>query len=339
MKKIVFAVLMILVLSMALGVGATCAAEVINLTMGSTASTSGLYVYAVATARVVNKADAGIRVTVVESGAALDNLRRVKGGVFDVSLMVDVPSAFQMYRGVGTFKDQRWEPLRFLVFRNAIHDRLYVRRDSGVKSLSDLAGKRFSPGLPGSSSAKYVADINEALGTKIDLWPAAFGDAVKALKEGRIIGVQKSSPVNTFDAALMEVHLTTPLNVIGYTKEEVDKIRAKLPYLSFREIPAGSIKEIPGHPSFYEETPLVGGVTSSRMSEDVIYRFVKAYAEGWNEIAAVYPAVKPFHPVADYFKLVAPGAEIPAHSGMIKYAKEIGVKVEPRFIPPEYKGK
>ncbi|MEO0278601.1 MAG: TAXI family TRAP transporter solute-binding subunit, partial [candidate division WOR-3 bacterium] len=114
--------------------------------------TSGLYAYAVAVARVVNKANVGLRVTVVESGAALDNLRRVREGVFDLALMVDVPSAMQMYRGIEAFKGQPWEPLRFLIFRNVIHDRVYVRADSGIKSFSGIAGKRFCPGLPGSSS-------------------------------------------------------------------------------------------------------------------------------------------------------------------------------------------
>jgi len=307
--------------------------------MGSTSSASGLYAYAVAVARVVNKANIGLKVTVVESGAALDNLRRVKEGVFDLALMVDIPSAMQMYRGIGTFQGQAWEPLRFLMFRNVIHDRIYVRADSGIKSFSGLAGKKFCPGLPGSSGAQYMSQIAEALGVKVDFWPASLGDAVRALKEGRIVGLQKSSPPGGFDAALMEVHLTTPLNVIGFSQDEVNKIRAKYPHLSFTEIKAGSIKENPGHPAFYEETPFVGAVTSSRIPEDVVYRFGKAVAQGWQEVCAAYPPLKDFNPVADYFRLVPPGAEIPAHSGLIRYAKEIGIKIEPRFIPREYQGK
>jgi len=125
----------------------------------------------------------------------------------------------------------------------------------------------------------------------------------------------------------------------GFSQDEVNKIRAKYPHLSFTEIKAGSIKENPGHPAFYEETPFVGAVTSSRIPEDVVYRFGKAVAQGWQEVCAAYPPLKDFNPVADYFRLVPPGAEIPAHSGLIRYAKEIGIKIEPRFIPREYQGK
>ena len=82
----------------------------------------------------------------------------------------------------------------------------------------------------------------------------------------------------------------------------------------------------------------MGAVVSSRLPEDVVYRIVKAYVEGFDEVAAAYPAILGWDPVADYFRLVVPGGEVPAHAGLIRYAKEIGIEVEERFIPPEYKG-
>ena len=78
------------------------------LNMGSTSSTSGVYAWCVATANVVNKAENDIQVTVIESGAALDNLRKIKEGVFDFALCVDLPSAFQMVKGMDTFEKEQW---------------------------------------------------------------------------------------------------------------------------------------------------------------------------------------------------------------------------------------
>ncbi len=51
-------------------------AEKQYLNMGSTSSTSGVYAWCVATANVINEAQNDIQVTVIESGAALDNLRK-----------------------------------------------------------------------------------------------------------------------------------------------------------------------------------------------------------------------------------------------------------------------
>ena len=52
--------------------------QMTNLNMGSTSSTSAVYAWCVATANVINKAGFGLNVTVVESGAALDNLRKLR---------------------------------------------------------------------------------------------------------------------------------------------------------------------------------------------------------------------------------------------------------------------
>ena len=67
------------------------------------------------------------------------------------------------------------------------------------------------------------------------------------------------------------------------------------------------------------------------------YKIVKAYREGLDEVAASYPAVKGWDPVADLFKYVPEGAEVPVHAGMVRYAKEKGIDVPKRFLPPEVK--
>jgi hypothetical protein len=60
--------------------------------------------------------------------------------------------------------------------------------------------------------------------------------------------------------------------------------------------------------------------------------------EGLSEVASAYPPIKGWHPVADLFKYVPEGGEVPVHAGVVRYAKEKGIEVPKRFIPPEYKG-
>ncbi len=122
--------------------------KMINLNMGSTSSTSAVYAWCVATANVINKANVGLNVTVVESGAALDNLRKLKGGSFDFALSIDIPSAMQMYQGIDAFKGQAWKDVRVLFIRNVTVDRIYVRKDSGDQDLHRAL--RASSSLPGS---------------------------------------------------------------------------------------------------------------------------------------------------------------------------------------------
>jgi len=312
-------------------------APVTNLNMGSTSSTSAVYAWCVATANVINKANVGLNVTVVESGAALDNLRKLKEGVFDFALSIDIPSAMQNYQGIDSFKGQPGKDVRVLFIRNVTIDRLYVRQDAGVKTFTGLRGKKFSPGIPGASSTAYMMKFNEVLKANINFVPGTLSDSIGALQTNRIVGLQKTSPVAAMDASLIEVNLTTPITVIGFTKEDVGQITKTYPYIPFIETARGSIAQIPDAGPMYELAPIVGAMASRELPEDVAYRIVKSYVEGLAEVAASYPAVKGWDPVADLFKYVPEGAEVPVHMGLVQFAREKGIEVPKRFLPPEYK--
>jgi len=335
-KRLLTGLVMVMVLTLLVGLNVGFA-KTVYLNMGSTSSTSGLYAWAVATASVVNKADNDVRVTVIESGAALDNLRRIKDGAFDFALCVDSASAMQLYKGISTFEGEGWEPIRWLFLRNAITNRLHVPADSGIKTFDDLAGKKFCPGFPGASSTTNFVNFNEVLGTGIDLQLASLGDAITSFKQGKIVGLQKSSSMASLDSSLIEVNLKTPLAVIGYSEENMKKIRAKYPYIIFFETSAGSIQQLPNHPTVMEEGQVVGAVASSNLSEEVGYEIVKAYVEGFETVEAAYRGVSGWDPIVDAFRLVAPGGEIPIHAGLYKYCLENGIEVPERFIPPECK--
>jgi hypothetical protein len=311
--------------------------KMINLNMGSTSSTSAVYAWCVATANVINKANVGLNVTVVESGAALDNLRKLKEGVFDFALSIDIPSAMQMVQGIDSFKGQPWQDVRVLFIRNVTIDRLYARQDAGVKTFADLGGKKFSPGIPGASSTAYMMKFNEVLKANINFVPGTLSDSIGALQTNRIVGLQKTSPVSAMDASLIEVNLTTPITALGFTKDDVARITKVYPYIPFIETAKGSIAQIPDAGPMYELAPIVGAMASKALPEDVAYRIVKSYVEGLPEVAASYPAVKGWDPVGDLFKYVPEGAEVPVHLGLVRYAKEKGIEVPKRFLPPEQK--
>lgn len=334
-KRLLTGLVMVIVLVFLVGLNTGFAKTYLN--MGSTSSTSGLYSWAVATASVVNKADNDIIVTVIESGASHDNLRRVKDGAFDFALCVDSPSAMQLYKGIDNFDGEGWDNVRWLFLRNVIVDRLHVRADSDITTYGDLAGKKFNPGFPGASSTANFMKFDEILGTGIKMVPSSLGDAITAFKQGKIVGMQKSCSMNSLDSSLIEVNLRTPLAIVGYSEEDVKKIRAKYPYVVFHTSPAGSITQLPDQSEITEEVQVVGAIASSNLSEEVGYEIIKAYVEGFDTIQAAYSGVKGWDPVGDCFKMIAEGSEIPIHAGLYKYCVENGIEVPERFIPPESK--
>ncbi len=311
--------------------------KTVRLTAGSTISTSGAYVWCVAIARAINKFAPGINVTVVESGATYDNIRRIREGMFDLGLPDGWAGLLEMHRGLETFEKSRWEPIRFLLFREPAASRTYVRAESGIKTWADLKGRTIGSGTPGSAVAMRVVRCNEVLGTGVKFFPGTLTEAARDLQNGRIEAVHKSGPVESFDAALQETHLLAPLNVIGFSDAEAEKIKAKYPQFLIRKTPAGAIKTLPRLPGVWEIYSISGVSTSSRLSQDIGYRIVKAIHEHWKEISQAYPSCAPYHPIEDYIKIVPQGMEVPFHAGVVQYAKEIGIKIPNDLIPPEYK--
>ncbi|MDO8567579.1 MAG: TAXI family TRAP transporter solute-binding subunit [Dehalococcoidales bacterium] len=313
----------------------------INLSFGSTTSTSGTYTWPVAIARVVNKNVPGINITVVESGATYDNLRKVKDGVFDGGFADGWAGVFEMYHGQETFNGNAWNQVRVLLMRDQTVLRTVARADSGIKTWSDLKGKKVSPGIPGSSQATLVKRVNDLLGTGAEVIPDTLENALRDLKTGKIDAAGKAGTVFALDASLMEVHRSTPLNVIGFTKEEAAKISAKYPSYFATETPAGAIKELPQLGSIYELYSMGLGDVSTRMPQDVGYRIVKAIYEHRSDIDIAYPPSALYNPIGDFISIMSKAVPanmiVPLHAGSVQYAKEIGINVPPAFIPPEYK--
>src|SRR3546814_10633564 len=70
------------------------------------------------------------------------------------------------------------------VYSNAPQN-VIVRNDSGVKSLADLKGKRFNPGLKGSATEKTAEAVFKALGIAPEFVRGSTTDIVDAVKDNR----------------------------------------------------------------------------------------------------------------------------------------------------------
>ena len=314
----------------------------INLALGSVVGSSSIYAFSVALANTVRKHDPGLNVTAVEGGGAFDHARLIKQGVLDWSVSGGPAVVAAVREGSGNFKKEgAWEPARLMFMRNIGISRLYVRADvakkENIRTFSDLAGKRFSPGIPGTRDMARAMDANQLLGGKILMVPASFDDALRRIKEGGVVGVLKGSPQDRFDTGMLEVHHGTPLTVIGFTKEQAEKLTAADPYNSFIVTPAGGVRELPGAGPFYEMSAPVMVMSSSRMTQETGYRIMKAVLKGWKEIGEAYPPAQGVKPIEDAFAQTPEVKEVLFHAGVIQIAQEMGIQVPQRLIPPEYK--
>lgn len=314
----------------------------VNLALGSVTSSSSVYAFSVALANTVRKHDPGLNVTAVEGGGGFDHARLMKQGVLDWSVSGSPAVVAAVREGSGNFKKEgAWEPARLMFMRNVSVSRVYVRADvarkEGIKTWSDLAGKRFSPGIPGTRDMTRAMEANQLLGTKIAMVPSAFDDAIRRIKEGGLVGVLKGGPHDRFDSGMLEAHHGTPLTVIGFTRAQADKLTAQDPYNTFLLTPAGGVRELPSVGPLYEMSSAVMVMSSSRMSQETGYRIMKAVLQGWREIGEAYPPSAGLHPVEDAFRQTPEVKEVLFHAGAVQMARELGIQVPQRLVPPEYK--
>jgi TRAP-type uncharacterized transport system substrate-binding protein len=253
------------------------------------------------------------------------------------------PAVYDSVRnGKGRFeKYGAWEPVRLMFLRNISVSRLYVRankaEEKNIASWKDLEGEKFYPGMPGTRDMERIMSVNELLGTNVKFVPGALADAKNLLKEARITGLLKSSPAHNFDAGMIEVHQSAPLTVVGFSKEEAEKIQNSNPMNTFMKTPKGNIKPLPDVGDFWEMNSAVMSMSSSQMSQEIGYRIAKAVHKGWTDICEAFPASKGVDPIKDALANTPASGEFYFHAGLIQYAKEIGIDVPARLIPPEYK--
>ncbi len=296
------------------------------LAMGTTQAASSHYAYFVAVAKVINTNLPDVNVTVVETGASVDNINRIKKGELDLGLTT-IHIQYQAYHGLGPWTGKPIKDQYVLWVYQPAPQNFVIREDSGVKTVYDLTGKPFNPGMRGSATEKTAEAILDALGVNPKYYRGGTEDAVAAIKDKRIVGYVKSGAgLTSLDASTLDIATFTPIRLLGFTAEEINKVLAKYPYLSPITVPKGIYKEIPSYRTF---AMLIGAVAKKDLPEEMVYRIVKAVWEGFDEQVAAYPSVKGVHLPS----LTLETCTVPLHPGAIKYYRELRLSVPENLIP------
>ncbi|MBI3966904.1 MAG: TAXI family TRAP transporter solute-binding subunit, partial [Chloroflexi bacterium] len=206
---------------------AAAPAQQLRITMGTTPSSSSAYVYPAAVARALSRWVPEIEITPTETGGSVDNIKRVARGDFKMSLTA-YDTLYPAHNGLNEWASNPVTNLRPLWTYSATPIAYVVREDSGVKTLYDLTGRDFSPSGKGTASEKITEQAFEVLGIKPKYYRGGIDDAVAAVKDKRIVGYGKvAGGLRAPDATTMDIATSAPVRVLGFTKEDIDKIQAK----------------------------------------------------------------------------------------------------------------
>lgn len=302
-------------------VTASVQAADIKLLIGSTSASSSHYGYFVAVGKLINEKVPGVKTTIVETGATMDNIRRMSRGQLDMGL-ITTNVAQHAVSGTNKFEGKKQDLALLWVYTGAPQN-VVVRKDAGVSSLLELKDARFNPGIKGSATESTTEAVFKTLGLTADYVRGSTTDIVAAIKDNRVSGYVKSGSGNKLDSSTMDIATTTDINVLSLTKEQADKLRTDMPDVSVIEV-------MPPKGDKYTTWSFgVGVAARSDMAEETAYQIVKAVMEDKTVQANAMAALKG----ADVAKRTTQFGTFKLHPGAARWFTEQGIKIPASITP------
>lgn len=293
-----------------------------------TGGTGGVYYpLGVKLADLLNKY-AGDRITASasSSGASVANARALGAG--DTNLIfIQNDIAYYAYNGLYMFSGGKIDKIRGLVSLYPEVIQIVVRADSGIKSISDLAGKRVAVGAAGSGTAVEAEIILRAAGVwdKITVQNLDFTQAAQALKLGQVDAAFVVAGIPT--SAVLELATTTPVNLVEISDDLFNKLKQEgylffVQYIVPKETYPGLDRDV--------KTLAVKAMlaVSSDVPDDVAYTILKVIFDHLDEL-------KQAHARAQDISLgkALEGMPIKLHPGAVRFYQDRGVTVPQELRP------
>lgn len=283
----------------------------------ATGGTSGTY-YPIggAIAKAVSKSGV-LQVTAETGNASVANINLVSKGEIEVAFAQNDIS-FWAYKGEQMFKAPL-SNLRAVAALYPEHVQLITAKDSNIKTLADLKGKRVSVGAPGSGVEADVQAIFQVANLtykdmKVDYLD--FGATTSRFKDNQIDAGFVVAGYPT--ASIMDLATSKPITLLNFSKEFLAELAKAHPYFVPSVIPGGTYTGMDADIN----TPAVMAIliTNDKVSDEAIYEFTKELYANINDVHAA-------HAMAKEIKLqtALDGLTIPLHPGAAKFYKEKGM--------------
>ena len=273
-------------------------------------------------ANVISKYIPEAEATAEVTAASVDNCLLVGNKKADMALVMG-DTGFDASEGKAKFKDKL--PLRTLavLYPNNMH--IVTLEGKGIEKVTDIKGKRFSTGAPGSGTEVKCLRVLEAYAVNPDkdITRDRLGasESAGALKDGKIDAYCWDGGIPTASITDLGATPGVKLKLINHGDAVPKMVEKYGPLYDQGVIPA---KSYPGQ----EKDVTIAVVwnilvCNADMKDDIAYKIVKTLFEKKDELVAV-------HKEAQNIKLDAQqtGSPLPFHPGAAKYFKEKGIALK-----------
>jgi TRAP transporter TAXI family solute receptor len=302
-------------LALAFSSTATRADDFINVLTGGT---SGVYYpMGVAIAKIYTDKMPNTRPTVQATKASVENLNLLQQGKGELAFTLGDSLAFAWEGNEEAGFKNKLTKLRGVaaIYPNFIQ--VVASKESGIKTLADLKGKRLSVGAPKSGTELNARAILGGAGIsykdlgKLEYLP--FAESVELMKNRQLDATLQSAGLGV--AAIRDLASAVEITIVEIPANLVEKIGP--PYVK-AVIPANTYT---GQATDIQGAAVVNYLaTRADLSTDLIYAMTKSIFENLNELAAAHSAGK-----ALKLEKALEGMPVPLHPGAEKYFKEKGL--------------
>ena len=289
------------------------------ITIGSAPPGGTFFVVGSALADVLNQAGeaSNWQVTSEATQGSQENIRRLDQGELDLALSNSSITYFGV-RGGGAW--ERPYPVR-AVMTLAPNVALFVApKDSGIRRLVDLKGKRVVVGPAGAGFKFFIRPLLAAHGvTYDDFTPLnnTQAGAVNLLSDGSAAAAFLGGAVPT--ASITQASISQPLHFIPYEARQRQQLLADYLFFAPATIPAGTY---PGQEEEFQGLD-VGSmhlITSATSDPELIYAITRLIYENRESLLERHPAARAINP-----RNVVRNTGTEFHGGAIRYYREIGI--------------
>jgi TRAP transporter TAXI family solute receptor len=208
-----------------------------------TGGTGGLfYVIGAGMADQISRHMPGVTARAEVTGASIENIRRTTAGELEMGFSSS-STLYEAATGTGAFAGDK-QPVAALAYLYPALMQIATTRQTGIRTLEDLKGRRVSLGPPGSNAAVLAQRLLTAHGA-FDPARAQFlsyAEGVNALTSGTVDAavVLAGAPV----AALIDLDARTDMVLIPVEAAKVAGMLAEFPFYQLHEIPAGTYPDV-----------------------------------------------------------------------------------------------
>ena len=302
------------------------------LSVGTAPPGGAFFVVGGAIAQVVSNhtGDMNWEVSAEATKGTQENIRRLAKSELEFALANAAISYFAV-RGEGAWK--REQPIR-TVMTLAPNVALFITpQSSGVKTLSDLKGKRVVVGPAGAGFEYFLQPILGAHDVSYeDFTPLhnTQAGAVDMLADGSAAAAFLGGAVPT--ASITRASASQNIFFIPFVDTAKQELFENYPFFNAVVIPSGTYRgqDEPFHGMNVGAMHLI---TATNLDAETVYQFTKTLYEQRAEVVKIHPAGKAINP-----KNIIKDTGTPFHPGAIRYYKEIGIWHDPSPTPTESSG-